>query len=73
MGFCYGQPQNGKPTHTNLYIQIAAADDNVLWASYNENKTMHENTLSRPDNENLTQRKFPARIMKYARRGIDRR
>ncbi len=50
----------------NLYIRIVAADivgyyDGVLWAyirSYNKNKTT-KNDISRPDNENLTQRKLP--------------
>ncbi len=46
--FRYGEPQNEKLTHENL-DSIGYYDD-VLWA-YNESKT-HENTLSRPENEN---------------------
>ncbi len=63
--FRYGEPQK----HENLDIRIVAWDycSDVVQI-YNENNTTkirfswpdHENTFSRPDNENLTQQRCPA-------------
>ncbi len=63
--FVPGEPQNGIISiHENLYshsyssqAQTVGYYDDVLRA-YNKNKT-NENMLSRPDNDNLTERKCP--------------
>ncbi len=57
--FRYEKPQHEKSTHKNLYMYSDTRLLTCMVRAYNENKT-HENTLSRPDNENLTQRKFLA-------------